>query len=211
MTKIRWALDPATTALAVVDMQNDFLLPESPLAARGGLALLPRINRLIAAARGSGALVLFTATTNRPGQDRGRMADLFPAGPHGPLLADGTPGWQLHPDVDRRPEEPLIPKPRYSAFWGTGLDDLLRARSIDALILAGVWTNCCVEATARDAFFRDYRVVCVADGTATGDLADLGHGAHAAEDVQRLTLADLAAHVGEVATTADLVHRLTSR
>ena len=211
MTKVRFPVDPATTAVAVVDMQNDFLLPGSPLAARGGIALIPRINRLTAAARASGAMVLFTATTNRTGEDRGRMADLFPAGPRGPLLAEGTAGWRLHPDVERREDEPLVAKSRYSAFWRTDLDKLLRARSIDTLVLTGVWTNCCVEATARDAFFRDYRVVCVADGTATGDLADVGHGAHAAEDVHRLTLADLATHVGEVATVDDLVRRLTTR
>ena len=73
MTRVRWACDPATTALVVVDMQNDFLLPESPLAARGGLVLIPRINRLSAAARAGGAFVLFTATTNRAGEDRGRI------------------------------------------------------------------------------------------------------------------------------------------
>jgi nicotinamidase-related amidase len=60
-----------------------------------------------------------------------------------------------------------IPKKRYSAFFGTDLDKVLRSRGIRDLIISGVMTNLCCETTARDAFMKDYRVFFLIDGTAT--------------------------------------------
>lgn len=208
MGKVRWDVHPATAAFLVIDMQNDFLLPSSPLAARGGLELLPRVNRMIAAARKHSMLLVFTASTYYSNEPYGRLGDLFPELYHTSVLKDGTPGWQIHPELDYRPGDVLIKKPRYSAFWRTDLDDLLRARGIDTLILSGVWSNCCVESTARDAFFRDYRVIVLEDCVATGDLPDLGHGSFPAEEIQRVTLADLAMHVGQVTSSDELLDLL---
>jgi isochorismate hydrolase len=60
-----------------------------------------------------------------------------------------------------------LPKKRYSAFFGTDLDKVLRSRGIRDLIISGVMTNLCCETTARDAFMKDYRVFFLIDGTAT--------------------------------------------
>ena len=61
----------------------------------------------------------------------------------------------------------IIDKNRYSVFHGTDLDESLKSRRIDELIITGVMTNCCCETTARDAFVKDYRVFFVSDATAT--------------------------------------------
>ena len=210
MSKIRWTIEPARSALLAIDLQNAFLLPESPLAAPGGLAILPAFNRVIAAARRAGMPVIFTATTHDPAEPPNRMDDLFPTRRARNSLERSTPGHRIHPSVDRREGDLMVEKPRYSAFWRTDLDALLRARHVDTLLMGGVWSNVCVEATARDAFLREYKVIYLADCTAAGDLPDAGYGHVSADDVQRVTLADMAWHIGEVATAEDVIARLNA-
>jgi isochorismate hydrolase len=65
-------------------------------------------------------------------------------------------------------KDTILPKKRYSAFYETDLDSILRSKGIQDLIISGVMTNLCCETTARDAFMRDYRVFFLIDGTATG-------------------------------------------
>jgi ureidoacrylate peracid hydrolase len=210
MGKVRWELDPGRTALLAIDLQNAFLLPESPLAARDGLAILPAFNRLIAAARHAGVPVIFTATVHDPSEPASRMDDLFPARRTAKGLERSTHAQQIHADVDRRGTDLLVLKPRYSAFWRTELDAMLGQMKVDTLIIGGAWSNVCVESTARDAFFREYKVVYLADCTATGDLPDTGFGPVTAEEAQRATLADIAWHVGEVAYSHDVMARLSA-
>ena len=66
-----------------------------------------------------------------------------------------------------QPEDTIIKKDRYSAFYKTDLEETLRAKNIKDLVLGGVMTNLCCETTARDAFVRDFRVLFLADGTST--------------------------------------------
>ena len=208
MSKVRWELDPGRAALLAVDLQNAFLLPGSPLAAPEGLAILPAFNRLIAAARRAGVPVIFTATIHDPREPPNRMDDLFPARHKAGGLMRGSAAQQIHPEVDRRDADLLVEKPRYSAFWRTDLDATLRSMNVDTLLIGGVWSNVCVESTARDAFFREYKVVYLADCTATGDLPDTGYGRVSAADAHRATLADIAWHIGEVAYSQDVAARL---
>jgi nicotinamidase-related amidase len=211
MSKVRWPIAPSMTALLAMDLQNAFLQPDSPLAAPRGLAMLPTFNRLIAAARDAGVSIIFTATTQDPAEPPSRMDELFPARQAGKGLFRGTPGQQIHASVDRREGDLLVEKPRYSAFWRTDLDATLRRLGVDTLLIGGVWSNVCVESTARDAMFREYKVVYLADCTATGDLPDVGYGRIAADEAQRVTLADMAWHVGEVATADEVIARLPQR
>jgi ureidoacrylate peracid hydrolase len=210
VSKIRWTIEPARSALMAVDLQNAFLLPDSPLAAPGGLAILPAFNRVIAAARRIGMPVIFTATTHDPAELPNRMDDLFPTRRGRHSLERSTPGHRIHPSVDRRDGDVIVEKPRYSAFWRTDLDALLRGLHVDTLLIGGVWSNVCVESTARDAFLREFKVVYLADCTAAGDLPDAGYGHVAADDAQRVTLADIAWHIGEVATADDVIARLNA-
>jgi ureidoacrylate peracid hydrolase len=209
--KVRWDIDPGRTSLLVVDLQNAFLLPESPLAAPDGLGILPTFNRLIAAARRIGVPVIFTATVHDPSEPPSRMDDLFPGRRIAKGLEASTRAQQIHADVERREGDLLVLKPRYSAFWQTELDATLRRMQVDTLIIGGVWSNVCVASTARDALFREYKVICVADCTAAGALPDTGLGFVGADDAQRTTLADIAWHIGEVAYADDVVARLSLR
>jgi nicotinamidase-related amidase len=210
MGMIRWELDPARTAVLAMDLQNAFLLPASPLAARGGLSLLPAFNRLFAAARQAGVPVIFTATVHDPEEPPNRMDDLFPSRRKARGLERGTAAQQIHTEVERRDDDLLVEKSRYSAFWRTDLDTTLRRMGVDTLVIGGVWSNVCVEATARDAFFREYKVVYLADCTATGDIPDRGFGTVSAAEAQRTTLADIAFHIGEVADSREVAARFSA-
>src|SRR5262245_4781830 len=76
--------------------------------------------------------------------------------------------WRVRPE----PNDPIVTKHHYSAFYNTDLDTVLRANGIRSVVLTGVVTNVCVETSAREAFIRDYYVVVVSDGTAAYVHAD---------------------------------------
>lgn len=155
-------------ALIVVDMQNDFLLEDSPLVTPGGLAILPNLKRLIAACREQQVPVIYTAHLHEsPQLDGGLTAEWWPELKRGEALVSGTKGADIHSDLKPRSEEKTILKHRYSAFYNTDLETILRCLKVESLIVAGVMTNICCESTARDAFYRDFRVFFLADGTGT--------------------------------------------
>jgi biuret amidohydrolase len=81
----------------------------------------------------------------------------------------GTQGTQFHPDLDTRLCDVVVTKPRVSAFYGTNLESILRARRIERLVVAGVSTAWAVQSTVRDAHDRDYQVVVVEDACAAAD------------------------------------------
>ena len=75
----------------------------------------------------------------------------------------------IFPEIAPRDGEIVIKKHRYSAFYGTDLEIILRGLGVTTVVIAGVSTDNCCHATARDALFRDFRVVVLADATASGD------------------------------------------
>jgi ureidoacrylate peracid hydrolase len=83
----------------------------------------------------------------------------------GKLLARGGWDYALVDAPRPRPEDIVLPKPRYSAFFNTGLDSMLRARDIRTLVFTGIATNVCVESTPRDGFFLEYFGVVLDDAT----------------------------------------------
>ena len=115
---------------------------------------------------------------------------------HHDAFARGAEGWQLWPTLDVESGDLIIDKTRFSAFVpGTcRLDDELRARGIDTLIVTGTLTNVCCESTARDAMQRNYKVVFVADGNAA--VSDAEHNA---------TLGNMIALFADVMTTSEIV------
>ena len=199
-------LDPARTALVAIDLQHDFLAPGAPLESPDGRAMVPSLNRTVQSCRDLGIAVFFTAHVHRPdGTDMGRFADLYPPIAQRQALIEGTAGAALYAEVDRRPDEPLITKHRYSAFYGTDFETQLRGRGIDTLIAAGVTTEDCVHATIRDAMFRDFRTGVLSDACATYDHPDLGHGAMSATEVHAATLVVLAQSTADVLTSAEFL------
>ncbi len=97
----------------------------------------------------------------------------------------------------------IIKKHRYSAFFGTDLDVILRGLGTDTVIVSGVTTENCCHATARDAMFRDYRVAFLSDCTATFAYPDLGYGALSADELHRSSLIVLAFSTAHVMTAAE--------
>jgi biuret amidohydrolase len=146
----------------------------------------------------------------RDGCDMGLFDDMHPPIANRDALVDGTPGVDIYPALAPALGEHLIKKHRYSGFYGTDLDIILREWGIDTVIISGTTTENCCHATARDAMFRNYRVVFLSDATATYDYPDRGFGPMPNADVHHATLVILAASTAHVMSVADLRRRLTS-
>ena len=193
---------PGTTALVVVDVQNDFCDPAGVLAAAGtdtsaAVAMVPTLERLLAAARAAGVLVVFVRTTHDETTDTPvwlsrRVVDGEPAASGSSTCRPGSWGAESY-RVAPGPGEPVVVKHRYSGFTGTDLDAVLRGAGTTALLLTGVSTDVCVESTLRDGLFHEYHVTLVEDCCAAYDPA-----AHAA------SVATVGRHFGAVTTSGEL-------
>lgn len=167
------ALDPARTALLLVDLQNDFLHPEGAYA-RGGcsapeIAALPdRLVPLAEAMRAAGGWIVSTHFTLVPGRSGAPFIS-----PHlkalRPFLAAGdfAPGSFGHDLVEPlQPADLKIEKVAFSAFYMSRLEWVLGRAGVDHLVVGGIVTNGGVASTIRDAHVRDLRVTLLADGCA---------------------------------------------
>ncbi len=156
-------LTPHKSALLVIDMQRFFLDPASPTFTCGGLAILPIVKEVIGAFRNTHRPVIYTRHVHHPDHlDSGIMAWWWEG-----MCVEGSAESEIHPDLIPDPREKVIFKHRYSAFYNTDLETVLRCLKVEDLVVTGVMTNLCCESTARDAYYRDFRVFFLADGTAT--------------------------------------------
>jgi nicotinamidase-related amidase len=186
-------------ALIVVDMQNDFLESNGLLKVWGGPAVIPNINRLIHLFRDLGRPVVFTRHVyEKPEIDGGATARWWKADNTSQLLRESTWHSELHQSLDRKDGDILITKRRYSAFFATDLELLLRNYGVRQVAITGVSTNICCEATAHDALFRDFDVFFLIDGTGATDEA-----AHLA------VLRSIALSYGKPVTTDQVIRSLT--
>lgn len=202
---VDFAVVPERTALLNIDMQNCFV-EGSPIAAPGGLAILPRINKLATACRAAGIQVIHASiVTRRDGSNLGVMAQFSPPAREG-ILHKGSFSAALHSGLEIDPRDILIDKPRFGAFYGTDLELILRNRGIDTLIISGVATNVCCETTAREAAVRDFKVFFLSDGTATADM----NGVPAAE-LQRVTCATLGFLFAQVLTVDEMIAKVEAK
>ena len=165
-------IDPRTTALVVVDAQNDFCHGDGALAKIGSdvsaaQGMIPRLLLLVDAARGAGAMVIWVKMVRGPHTisevEREHRAHMRPGAPL--VCLEGSWGGEFY-RVEPAEGEPIVQKHRYSAFVDTDLPLILRTHDIKTLIMTGVATNVCVESTARDAYMRDYHIVLVDDCSA---------------------------------------------
>jgi len=195
-----FAVVPERTALINVDLQNCFV-EGSPIAAPDGRKVLERVNRLAAACRQAGILVIHCAVVLRP--DRSNLGVLAEFNPHTDLLVKGTESAALHSGLVVEPRDILLDKPRFGAFYGTDLEMILRKRGIDTLIISGVATNVCCETTAREAAVRDFHVFFLSDGTATSPM-----GEASAEELQRATCATLGFLFAQVLTVDEMIAKI---
>lgn len=217
-TSLLDSLTPARTALLVIDMQRDFLLPEG-YAAQAGLDIAPLvaairpIEKLLAVGRKSGLLIVHTREGHVPDlsdcppykleRSRRAGAEIGSKGPLGRLLVRGELGHDFVETLRPQEQEIVIDKPGYSAFAHTGLQQVLTKYGIETLILTGVTTEVCVSSTLRAATDFGYRCITVGDACASSDL-----------NLHKAALAMIGVEggiFGEVATTAEVVERFTRR
>jgi len=157
----RMQLNKEKSALLVIDMQRFFLEPDSSTFTCGGLAILPTLKRLIAVFREAGRPVIFIRHVHHPDRlDAGIMGWWWEG-----MCLEGSPESEVHHDIAPLPKEKVILKHRYSAFYNTDLETILRCLKIEDLVVSGIMTNMCCESTVRDAYYRDYKVFFLADGT----------------------------------------------
>jgi ureidoacrylate peracid hydrolase len=217
------AMDIAHAAVLVVDMQNDFGA-DGGLFARAGIdisairAAVAPTARVLAAARSAGIPVVYLKMGFRPDlSDLGapdapnRLRHLSAGVGQEVTAPDGRPSrvlvretWstEILPDLAPEPDDPVLYKHRFSGFYETDLDAVLRGRGVTDLIVTGCTTSVCVESTVRDAMFRDYRCLLLADCTAE----PIGDGLPRSNHEASLLLVQ--ALFGWVSTSSDLVAAL---
>jgi ureidoacrylate peracid hydrolase len=167
-------LDPARTALVVVDMQNAFMDDTVGHAVcPAARDIVPAINRLAGAVRQAGGGVFWIKNTFDASCERDWSVMQDMATPEGrrrraAAMSADTPGHELWPALEVRPQDEIVRKYRFSAFLpgASDLPDRLRARGFDTVLITGTVTNVCCESSARDAMMRNFRVVMVSDANA---------------------------------------------
>jgi nicotinamidase-related amidase len=186
-------------ALIVVDMQKDFLLPNGVLKVWGGPAVVENIRGLIDVFHAIKRPVIFSRHIyENPETDGGATARWWKLDQSSQLLREGTWHAELADAFTPAPQDKVIPKRRYSAFYGTDLELLLRTNGVTEVLISGVCTNICCEATAHDAFFRDFEVYFVLDGTGATD-----------ETEHLATLRNISLAYGKIITTQQAIYSLT--
>lgn len=216
-------VDPRRSAVIVVDMQNDFGA-EGGMFARAGIdisgiqATIAPTARVLAAARLAGLQIVYLKMAFRPdlsdagGPDSPNWLKHLPMGageevtaPDGSqsrILVRDTWNTEIVPEVAPEPGDIVIYKHRFSGFYETELDEVLKRRGVDTLFFTGCTTSVCVESTLRDAMYRDYRCIVLEDCTAEAIGAGLPRTNH---DASLLVIEVL---FGWIATSSAVIRAL---
>jgi ureidoacrylate peracid hydrolase len=204
-------LKPSETAVIVVDMQNAYAsvggyIDIAGFDVSGAPPAIAKTRTVLDAARAAGVTVIFfqngwdkeyqeAGTTGSPNWHKSNALKTMRARPElaGTLLAKGTWDYAIVDELQPQPGDIVIPKTRYSGFFNTNIDSVLRARGIRNLVFTGIATNVCVESSLRDAFHLEYFAVVLEDAT---------HHAGPAF-VQQAALYNIETFFGWVSTVAD--------
>jgi ureidoacrylate peracid hydrolase len=198
------SLSESKVAMIVVDMQNAYLDDEGSMNKSGmditelKKTVLP-VSSLITACRSVDVPIIFTRYVLRADyKDAGLRSVRGPKFKEINSLVMGTWDSELDPRMDQRLEDYVLDKTRYSSFYNTSLEVILRGLGVDTLIVCGVTTEICVESTIRDAYFRDFKIIVPKDAVAAMDI-----GRH------KGTLATIEFGFGSVTTSAELINDLS--
>ena len=161
-------IEPARAAFLLIDMQNGFIDGASPLCIAGAAATVPACAHALAAAREHG-LAVFHVRRAYAADGSDVEAVRWEAWAEGgrPLSIADPMSLACPSELAPAPGEPVVVKPSWSAFFGTDLDFLLRARGIGTLVLAGTTTPNCVRSTAYDGLARGFNVAVLRDATSS--------------------------------------------
>ncbi len=198
-------LDPARTALVVIDMQIAFLKPGLPSEVPVAREIVPNINRLAQALRAGGGTVVWVYNTFTEAIFEDWSS--FLGGTYAPEIARavaaqlmaGAEGHPLWPEMDVHDADLQVTKNRFSAFLpgSSDIEAQLRGRGIDTVVITGTLTNVCCESSARDAMMRNFHVIMVPDGNAT--YTDAIHNA---------SLTSMSITFADIMTTAEVIEAL---
>lgn len=167
-------VDPAHTALVVVDMQNDYLaeggfFDEIGYSLKDMQAMAPRLGEFIETARSFGVPIVWTRNSYDPVFMGPTQKERSHRRGEGKVPAQsGTWGQEFYV-IQPKSGDVIIHKHRFDAFEGTNLDVVLKSNGIHSLLMTGVTTECCVQSTARRGFFLGYYIVLVEDCASTYD------------------------------------------
>jgi nicotinamidase-related amidase len=154
--------DLAKSAVVVIDLANDFVHPGGMIADAGGAdyqklaqGIIPRLSRLLDAARSAGVTVIYTTDAHTP--------DDFELRKWPPHAMAGTKHAEIVDELAPKAGDVVLGKQTYSPFCSSPIDDVLRERGITRLYITGLHTDCCARHTSGDAFQRGYDLVWVTD------------------------------------------------
>lgn len=172
------------TALMIIDMEYDFTNENGLVYYPQNKAILEKINHVLKQAREKDLLVIFTQHVYRKNKVDKNLSTMRPS------CIEGTKGIEidesLNVDYDK---DYVVQKRRYSGFYGTDLDLILRENNIENVVLTGTKTNCCIRSTVHDAYYNNYNVYVIEECVATND-----------EVVNRVHLQDIDKYYGDVVT-----------
>ncbi len=158
-------VDPARSALVVVDMQNDFVREGGGLLIPDAAGTTPAIQALLELARTLGMHIVYSQNTHREGDPEWQI---WPE-----HTREGSWGWEIVDELAPERDDVVLRKHRYDAFYGTPLDHLLRLWGVDTVVICGTVANICVHYTAASAALRWYQVVIPRDAISALDPFDL--------------------------------------
>lgn len=179
------------TALLIVDMVKDFTDPQGLVFYPQNREILPKIRRVLDKCREKDVLIVFLQHCNRKGKFDRKAAAMRPN------CIEGSGGEEIDPMLPVLESDYVIKKRRYSGFFSTDLDLVLREHDVKNVIIVGTKTNCCIRATVTDAFYLDYEGYVISDCVATNS-----------ETVNQVHLEDINKYLGHVIDTETLFQML---
>ena len=165
-------------AVLVVDMLNDFLKPGAPLEVQNGRKIVPNIKIIVEKARSLKVPVIYLCDSHLPSDGEFKIWPVH--------AVHGTGGDEVYEEVKPEEGDYIVLKRRYSGFYQTDLDLLLRELSVKRVFITGLLTNICVLFTAVDAYMRGYETIIVSDATASLTDADQNYFLNYLKNVLRL-------------------------
>lgn len=200
------SIDPAKTAMVVIDMQKTFCEPGAPAEVPASRDIIEPINRLAAGLRAAGGTVIWCTHANVGVGTTSDWRNFFDHFVSDDLrsrtiesLSPGGSGQAIWEELDVRDGDVKLFKNRYSALvpGSSQLERVLRSLGLETLLICGTKTNVCCESTARDAMMMDFKVIMVSDGTAA--LSQQEHQASLENIIQQF---------GDVMTADEILERL---
>jgi ureidoacrylate peracid hydrolase len=196
-----WPITTKNVALILVDMQNIWVHPRGARYLPSSEDIVPKIQELLRFCHAGNMPVIYLHTTKRRDlADVGIFADIKPQTHDADdewSNFEGTPGAEIYEPVKPTGDDILVKKFRYSGFYGTQLENLLRALGRDTIAITGVATNVCCDSTARDGAMRDFKVLFLSDCNASFSQAE-----------QEATLSNFDKHFGVVMDSQTLLGKL---